>query len=342
MSSRNFRFVFVLFIVFLAWPAFAQDEPEAPLLGPINSDPLTVRGISPRVLDIALFPMSQGLYWEMLLNYQSIDEEGIPRSERFRMIFDPYTDYGRDLYFEFENEPLQSVKRYKRSLEVTMGKDNYVRKKRRLYDPTSFQVREISEGHEVISFRYDKERVPSSLRWLIFLIGEVHVIDGVLDRIEFTAEKTIERDGVRNRISSQSWASAQSMSWVDMSLTGRKRSSLYAPSENGCNSTPGAGCSSIVIRSLGELPGSTHRTNCSWRSQQLIDRLLLKQKSQIRAGQMIRYSTMSWSPPSPGSKSPTNSMQPKPFVSICGANCRITQMKSASSVSNYPKPMVWV
>jgi hypothetical protein len=41
--------------------------------------------------------------------------------------------------------------------------------------------------------------VPSSLRWLIFLVGEVHIIDGVLNRIEFTAEKTIERDGVRNR-----------------------------------------------------------------------------------------------------------------------------------------------
>jgi hypothetical protein len=199
MSNRNFRFVVVILSVILSCPVFSQEEPEPPLLGPINSDPLTVRGISPRVLDIALFPMSQGLYWEMLMNYQSIDEEGVPRSERFRMIFDPYTDYGRDLYFEFENQPLQSLKRYKRSLEVTMGKDNYVRKKRRLYDPTSFRVREIKEGHEVISFRYDKERVPSSLRWLIFLVGEVHIIDGVLNRIEFTAEKTIERDGVRNR-----------------------------------------------------------------------------------------------------------------------------------------------
>ena len=199
MSNRNFRFVVVILSVILSCPVFSQEEPEPPLLGPINSDPLTVRGISPRVLDIALFPMSQGLYWEMLMNYQSIDEEGVPRSERFRMIFDPYTDYGRDLYFEFENQPLQSLKRYKRSLEVTMGKDNYVRKKRRLYDPTSFRVREIKEGHEVISFRYDKERVPSSLRWLIFLVGDVHIIDGVLNRIEFTAEKTIERDGVRNR-----------------------------------------------------------------------------------------------------------------------------------------------
>jgi hypothetical protein len=181
-------------------PAFAQDDPsDTPFLGPINSDPLTIRGISPRVLDIALFPMSQGLYWEMLMNYQSVSEAGELRSERFRMIFDPYTDYGRDLYFEFENEPLESLKRYKRSIEVTMGKDNFVRKEDRLYDPKSFRVRQAGEGHEIISFRYDKIRIPSSLRWLTFLQGEVHIIDGVLDRIEFKAEQTIERDGVRNR-----------------------------------------------------------------------------------------------------------------------------------------------
>ena len=183
--------------VLIAGPSYAEESPETPLLGPINSDPLTIRGISPRVLDIALFPMSQGLYWELLMNYQTVTKEGVPRYERFRMIFDPYTDYGRDLYFEFENEPLASAKEYKRSLEVTMGKDNYVRKENRLYDPQSFRVRQAGERHEVISFRYDKAQVPSSLRWLIFLVGEVHVIDGVLDRIEFTAEQTIDRDGVR-------------------------------------------------------------------------------------------------------------------------------------------------
>ena len=203
MKRSKLRMIVQIFAllgaVLIAGPSYAEESPETPLLGPINSDPLTIRGISPRVLDIALFPMSQGLYWEMLMNYQAINDAGEPRSERFRMIFDPYTDYGRDLYFEFENEPRQSLKRYKRSLEVTMGKDNYVRKEDRLYDPKSFRVRRVDEGHEIISFRYDKARVPSSLRWLTFLQGEVHVIDGVLDRIEFTAEKTIERDGVRNR-----------------------------------------------------------------------------------------------------------------------------------------------
>jgi hypothetical protein len=195
---RKFQTVFILILAMLAFPVGAQDKPETPLLGPINSDPLTIRGISPRVLDIALFPMSQGLYWELLMNYNAISEDGVPQYERFRLISDPYTDYGRDLFIEFENEPMGPLKAYKRSLEVTMGKDNFVRREDRLYSPKSFRVRDLGDGHEVVDFRFSKTRVPTSLRWLTFLAGEVHIIDGVLDRIEFRADKTIERDGVRN------------------------------------------------------------------------------------------------------------------------------------------------
>ena len=62
---RKFQTVLILIFAMLAFPVGAQDKPEPPLLGPINSDPLTIRGISPRVLDIALFPMSQGLYIDL-------------------------------------------------------------------------------------------------------------------------------------------------------------------------------------------------------------------------------------------------------------------------------------
>jgi hypothetical protein len=198
MFRQNNQFVLFWVLAILASPAMAQDEPESPLLGPLNSDPLTIRGISPRVLDIALFPMAQGLYWELLKNYQIISEGDEPRFERFRMVFDPFTDYGRDLFIEFENEPLRSVKEYKRSLEVTMGMDHWVRQENRLYDPKSLRVTKSIDGYEIIAFRFDKHRVPSSLRWLTRLSGEVHIVDGVLDRIEFQAEKTIERDGVRH------------------------------------------------------------------------------------------------------------------------------------------------
>lgn len=123
---RNFRLllciVVVLVLSLLTLPASAQDDDDASLLGPLNSDPLTERGISPRVLDIALFPMSQNIAFEMLVAYQASGVRGNAR-ERFRMVYDPNTDYGRDLYIEFENEPLRSMKEYRRSLEVAMDSD---------------------------------------------------------------------------------------------------------------------------------------------------------------------------------------------------------------------------
>lgn len=57
---------------------------------------------------------------------------------------------------------------------------------------------ESKDGLDVVSFRYDKGRVPTRQRWLLFLEGRVYIQDGVLQRIDFIADKTIERDGVRN------------------------------------------------------------------------------------------------------------------------------------------------
>ena len=192
-----YRYLLVLILTLLVSPVVAQETAETPLLGPLNSDPLTERGISPRVLDIAMFPLSQGLAFEMMLNYQVNGERG-EGHERFRMIYDPYTDYGRDLYIEFENEPLRSVKEYRRSLEVTMGSDYWVRKQARLYDPKSIKLIESENGKEVISFRFDKTQVPTKQRWLLSLDGQLHIENGELRRIDFVADQTIERDGVRN------------------------------------------------------------------------------------------------------------------------------------------------
>lgn len=198
---RNIRFSFCMVTVFTFLftliPSFAQEDNETSLLGPLNSDPLTERGISPRVLDIALFPMSQNIAFEMLVGYQGSGTRGEAR-ERFRMVYDPNTEYGRDLFIEFENEPLRSMKDYRRSLEVSMGSDYWVRQRTRLYDPKSMKLIESKDGLEVVSFRFDKGQVPTRQRWLLFLEGRVYIQDGVLQRIDFIADKTIERDGVRN------------------------------------------------------------------------------------------------------------------------------------------------
>ena len=199
MKFKRFT-LFLLFASLIAMhsvAAQAQDDAPAPLLGPLNSDPLTELGISPRVLDIAMFPMSQNVGFEMLMSYRATGPGGLVQ-ERFRMVYKPVTDYGRDLYIEFENEPLRSIKEYRRSLEVTMGSDYWVRQQTRLYDAKSLKVIRNENGYMVISFRYDRANVPSKQRWLLHVEGRVHIQDGVLERIDFVADKAIERDGVKN------------------------------------------------------------------------------------------------------------------------------------------------
>ena len=57
VRTRQFSFctLFAICLLLSVFTAFAQEDIDTPLLGPLNSDPLTERGISPRVLDIALF-----------------------------------------------------------------------------------------------------------------------------------------------------------------------------------------------------------------------------------------------------------------------------------------------
>lgn len=184
--------IFILLVSFHA-DVFAQDEP--PLLAPLNSDPLTERGISPRVLDVALFPLSQGLAFETTFTYRMSGPDS-KQEGRFRVVFDPDTEYGRDMYIEFEDEPMQSRRKYRRMLESSLGKDYWIRKEDRLYDPKSLKVTDQGDGYEIVYFRFDKHRVPSSQRWLTRLQGQVHIRKGDLQRIDFVAEDTIERDGV--------------------------------------------------------------------------------------------------------------------------------------------------
>lgn len=168
----------------------------APLLGPINSDPLTQRGISPRILDVAIVPMSQGLQFESKVVYRQTLEDGSTGTESFRVIFDPDTDYGRDLYIELESEPLRSARAYRRMLEVTMGADHWLREEDRIYQASSIKLVSSEAGRDVIAFRYSPLRIPSSMKWLTQLSGEVIIENGELDRIELQGEGRFERDGI--------------------------------------------------------------------------------------------------------------------------------------------------
>ncbi|MEP1596679.1 MAG: hypothetical protein ABJK20_19020, partial [Halieaceae bacterium] len=179
--------------------ATASVMASAPLLGPINSDVLTERGISPRVLDVAIIPMSQGLRYESKVVYRQVQEDGAIGTERFRMTFDPTTEYGRDLYIELETEPLRSARAYRRMLEVTMGADHWLREQDQLHEANSIELVSSENGVDTINFHYAPTRIPTSLKWLTRVSGSVVVIDGVLDRVELAGNESFERDGIRHR-----------------------------------------------------------------------------------------------------------------------------------------------
>ena len=191
-------FLRISFILALASFSLLAQGQNTPLLGPFNSDALTQRGISPRVLDVAVTPMSQGLKYESLVQYAQTMDDGSSGTERFRMTFDPNTTYGRDLYIELEGEPLRSAKQYRRLLEVSMGADYWLRREDRVYLSKSIALQSSKNGEDVIAFRYSPRRIPSSMGWLTRISGLVYVVDGRLDRIELTGEKPFERDGIRH------------------------------------------------------------------------------------------------------------------------------------------------
>jgi hypothetical protein len=196
--STRCRLLRVAIIFVLANFSLLAQGQNTPLLGPFNSDALTQRGISPRVLDVAVTPMSQGLKYESLVQYAQTMDDGSSGTERFRMTFDPNTSYGRDLFIELEGEPLRSAKQYRRILEVSMGADYWLRKKDHVYLGKSIALQSSENGEDVIAFRYSPRRVPSSMGWLTRISGLVYVVDGRLDRIELTGEKSFERDGIRH------------------------------------------------------------------------------------------------------------------------------------------------
>ncbi|MEP5567643.1 MAG: hypothetical protein ABJN62_07410 [Halioglobus sp.] len=195
---RAFYFLAGVSLAFLCLIPIAANA-STPLLGPINSDPLTQRGISPRILDVAIVPMSQGLRSESAVVFRQTLEDGSVGYERFRMIFDPDTDYGRDLYIELDTEPLRSARTYRRMLEVTMGADHWLREGDRIHSASSISLLSSEDGTDVIGFSYSAFRIPTSLQWVTQLAGKVFVVDGVLDRIELTGEDNFQRDGVRHK-----------------------------------------------------------------------------------------------------------------------------------------------
>ena len=92
------RWIAPVILSCLSVPALTAED-DVPL-GVFNTDPLSQRGISPRVLDIAVSPLHQGAGFVMNFEFEETVGDAAPWAERGRVNFDPFTDYGRELNFE--------------------------------------------------------------------------------------------------------------------------------------------------------------------------------------------------------------------------------------------------
>jgi hypothetical protein len=179
----------------LAVPALtvANDVP----LGPFNTDPLSQRGISPRVLDIAVSMLHQGPGFVMLFEFEETVGDAAPWGDRGRVNFDPFTDYGLELNFELEEDHNVSARQYRRALQRTLDTEFWLRQEDRLHDPGSFEVLSESGDDAVVAFRYNRRRLPAALSWIRRLEGKVYIEDGRLDRVELTNTRPMSYSGAQ-------------------------------------------------------------------------------------------------------------------------------------------------
>ena len=188
------RWIASVILSCLSVPALTADDMS---LGVFNTDPLSQRGISPRVLDIAVSPLHQGAGFVMNLEIEETVGDAEPSAERGRVNFDPFTDYGRELNFELEEDHKGSVRQYRRALQRTLDSEFWLRQEDRLYDPASIQLVSSSGNNAVIAFRYDSRSIPAGMAWLKRLEGQVFIEDGRLDRIELTNTRPAKYAGAR-------------------------------------------------------------------------------------------------------------------------------------------------
>ena len=146
-----------------------------------SEDPLTARGIDPKVLDLMISDLSQDLRYTRYSEVEVIDGDET-YLDRALIQFDPDKDYGIDLYMQFEGPPqASSARRYRNSLENQMRLQHRIRTMDIQYDPDSLKVESKDGEKVVIQFRYSKFALPQQVAWMRFLQGRIW-IDG--DRVE--------------------------------------------------------------------------------------------------------------------------------------------------------------
>ena len=187
-NSHKNASVFVLLCLLIS-PVYAQD-------------PLSERGIHPKILDVMVTDMSQNLKYTQQADI-TITTEKETFNDRALIVFNPFTEYGIDLYMKFDEEDPDTMapRKFRKMLENRMKLQHQLRVMEFQYDPKTIEVESQDGDKAVIKFRYSKFALPQHVAWMRFLQGRVWVEGNRVKRMELSLDegKSFYTDGMQVR-----------------------------------------------------------------------------------------------------------------------------------------------
>jgi len=187
---RTFLSFFLLFLLYHT--LFSQTD------GPVNSNYLIQRGISPRVLDAAasLF-MQDGRFTEHLM----IEVEKKGEKKRFDMdvIYDPSYQEGMDI--RLVNYSGKLTRKEEKKLKKYIESSHYFSRMSLsyVYDESSLRVLRRSGDTLVLEYYYRKQDVDPYLRNIKRMRGEIYLVGDRLEKVVLTNERPLKHGITRYR-----------------------------------------------------------------------------------------------------------------------------------------------
>ena len=155
-----------------------------------DSDPLTERGIDPKILDVMVTDLSQNVRYTLQTDIQ-VSSESQNTLDRALVFFEPGTEYGIDLYMKFEEGDVNTMapRKFRKMLENRMRLQHRLRTMDITYDPKSVEVESQDGDKAVIRFRYQEYALPQPVAWMRFLQGRIWVEGDQVKRIDLKLDK---------------------------------------------------------------------------------------------------------------------------------------------------------
>jgi hypothetical protein len=169
-----------------------------PLLAETN--PLTERGIDPKILDVMVTDLSQNVRYTLQTDIQ-VSSESQNTRDRALVFFEPGTEYGIDLYMKFEEGDVNTMapRKFRKMLENRMRLQHRLRTMDITYDPKSVEVESQDGDKAVIRFRYQEYALPQPVAWMRFLQGRIWVEGDQVKRIDLKLDegRRFMADGIK-------------------------------------------------------------------------------------------------------------------------------------------------